>query len=80
MNLERVRARFNDPATGSKVYPAGREHKISDFVMAAKRAGLVFDELVERPMTAEIAATLPRAGRYVSWPMLLAMRLSRASK
>lgn len=80
MNLEGVRARFNDPVTGNKVYPAGREYKISDFVMAAKRAGLVFDELVERPMTAEIAATLPRAGRYVNWPMLLAMRLSRASK
>jgi len=36
--------------------------------------------LVERTMTAELAATLPRAGRYVNWPMLLAMRLSRTSK
>jgi ubiquinone/menaquinone biosynthesis C-methylase UbiE len=80
MNLEGVRARFNDPATGTKVYPAGRDYRISDFVMAAKRTGLVFEEMVERSMTAEIAATLPRAGRYVNWPMLLAMRLSHASK
>jgi hypothetical protein len=62
------------------VYPAGRDYRISDFVMAAKQTGLVFDEMVERAMTAEIAATLPRARRYVNWPMLLAMRLSHASK
>jgi ubiquinone/menaquinone biosynthesis C-methylase UbiE len=80
MNLEGVRARFNDPVTGTRVYPAGREYRISDFVMAAKRVGLDFDELVERVMTAEIAATLPRAERYLNWPMLLAMRLSHTSK
>jgi ubiquinone/menaquinone biosynthesis C-methylase UbiE len=80
MNLEGVRARFNDPVTGTKVYPAGREYRISDFVMAAKQAGLDFDELVERTMTAQIAATLPRAQRYLNWPMLLAMRLSHTSK
>jgi ubiquinone/menaquinone biosynthesis C-methylase UbiE len=80
MNLEGVRARFNDPVTGTRVYPAGHEYRISDFVMAAKRAGLDFDELVERAMTAEIAAALPRAGRYLNWPMLLAMRLSHTSK
>ena len=80
MNLEGVRARFDDPATGAKVYPAGREYRISDFVTAAKQTGLVFDEMVERSMTTEIAATLPRARRYVNWPMLLAMRLSHASK
>jgi ubiquinone/menaquinone biosynthesis C-methylase UbiE len=80
MNLEGVRARFNDPVTGTRVYPAGRDYRISDFMMAAKRTGLDFDELVERAMTAEIAATLPRAGRYLNWPMLLAMRLSHTSK
>ena len=80
MNLEGVRARFNDPVTGTKVYPAGREYRISNFVMAAKGSGLVFDEMVERAMTEEIAARLPRAGRYLNWPMLLAMRLSHASK
>jgi SAM-dependent methyltransferase len=80
MNLEGVRARLNDPVTGTRVYPAGREYRISDFVMAAKRAGLDFDELVERAMTAEIAAMLPRAQRYLNLPMPLAMRLSPTSK
>jgi hypothetical protein len=36
--------------------------------------------LVERTMTPEIAATLPRTQRYLNWPMLLAMRLSHTSK
>jgi ubiquinone/menaquinone biosynthesis C-methylase UbiE len=80
MNLQGVRARFNDPATGGKVYPAGCDHSISDFVMAARRTGLVLDEMVERTMTADIVGKAPRAERYVGWPALLAMRLSRAAK
>ena len=80
MNLQGVRARFNDPATGAKVYPAGRDHLISDFVMASRRTGLVIDEMVERTMTADIVGKAPRAERYVGWPALLAMRLSRAAK
>lgn len=79
MNLRGVRARFTDPATGAKIYPAGRDYTISDFVMAAKRAGLVLDEMSEHAITAELAAGLPRAAQYIGWPMLLAMRLSRAS-
>jgi hypothetical protein len=78
MNLHGVRARFNDPATGAKVYPAGHDHLISDFVMAARRTGLIIDEMVERTMTPEIAARTPRAERYLGWPALLAMRFSRA--
>jgi ubiquinone/menaquinone biosynthesis C-methylase UbiE len=80
MNLQGVRARFNDSATGAKVYPAGQDHLISDFVMAVRRIGLVIDEMIERPMTSDIAARVPRAARYVGWPALLAMRLSRAQK
>jgi len=80
MNLQGTRARFTDPATGAKVYPAGHDHLFSDFVMAARRTGLVIDEMVERTMTADIVGNAPRAERYVGWPALLAMRLSRAPK
>ena len=80
MNLQGARARFIEPETGAKVYPAGRDHLISDFVMAAQRTGLAIDEMVERNMTAEIAGQAPRAERYVGWPALLAMRLSRAER
>lgn len=76
MNLKGVRARFTDPVTGAKIYPASREYTVSDYVMAAKRTGLEIDEVVERSMTVEIAAKLPRAERYVGWPTLLAMRMS----
>ena len=60
MNLQGARARFTDPATGAKVYPAGGDHLLSDFVMAARRTGLVIDEMVERAMTPEIAISLDR--------------------
>jgi len=39
MNLAGVWARFDDPVTGAKVYPAGCQYRISDFVMAAKQTG-----------------------------------------
>jgi ubiquinone/menaquinone biosynthesis C-methylase UbiE len=80
MHLKGVRARFTDPATGSKVYPASYEYSISDFVNAASRCGLRFDEISEHVLTAEHAADNPRALPYVGWPMLLAMRLSQAGK
>jgi ubiquinone/menaquinone biosynthesis C-methylase UbiE len=80
MHLKGVRARFTDPATGSKVYPASYEYSISDFVTAATRCGLRFDEISEHILTAEHAADNPRAAPYVGWPMLLAMCLSRAGK
>jgi ubiquinone/menaquinone biosynthesis C-methylase UbiE len=78
MHLKGVRARFNDPASGMKIYPRGHEHAISEFVMAARRTGLVFEEMVEVSMNEETAAVTPRARPYIGWPMLLAMKLSSA--
>jgi len=80
MHLVGVSARFHDPATGAKIYPAGYRHAISDYVMAARRAGLVFDEISEHVFPAEMIAQNPRGERYANWPMLLAMRLSRAAR
>ena len=79
MHLKGVRARFTDPATNSKVYPASYEFTISDYVTAASRCGLRFDEISEHVLTAEHGAANPRAEKYVGWPMLLAMRLSRGA-
>ncbi len=76
MHLRGVRARFTDPNSGEKIYPASYEFSISDFVMAATRAGLKFDEMCERAFAHSQVANLPRATDYVGWPMLLAMRLS----
>lgn len=52
-------------------------HTIADYVNAAIRAGLTIDRLGEYAMSEALGATHPRAARYVGWPMLLTMRLSR---
>ena len=80
MHLRGVRARFTDPATGKKVYPASYEFTISDYVNAATHLDLRIEEICERSFTAEMAAQMPRAEQYVGWPMLLAMRLAHARK
>jgi ubiquinone/menaquinone biosynthesis C-methylase UbiE len=53
MHLLGVRARFNDPETGRKVYPKSYDHTISEFVIAAERAGLRFDEMSEHLVNAD---------------------------
>jgi ubiquinone/menaquinone biosynthesis C-methylase UbiE len=77
MHLLGTRARFTDPATGHKVYPRSYEFAMADYVMAAQRAGLHFDELGEWICDKTLEASVPRAARYAGWPMLLTMRLSR---
>ena len=46
--------------------------------MAAKRAKLKFDAMIEYVITDELAGTNPRAVPAVGWPLLLAMKLVRA--
>ena len=73
-----VRARFNDPGSGGKVYPKSYDYTISVFVMAAEHAGLRFDEMSEHLIADELVSTNPRAAGAIGWPLLLAMKLSQA--
>jgi malonyl-CoA O-methyltransferase len=73
--LRGVQARFTDPATGRVTRPASVANQISDYVMAATRAGLTFDHLSEHAIDAALAARCPRAAKYLGWPLLLMMRL-----
>ncbi len=75
MSLRGVQARFTDPASGRKISPAGEVHLMSDYLMAARRAGLALDYISEYPMDAALAAKSPRAQKYLDWPLLLLMRL-----
>jgi malonyl-CoA O-methyltransferase len=75
MMLRGVQARFRDPRDGGEVRPASYPHQLSDYVMAAARAGLAFDHLGEHAADDALAARLERARRYVGWPMLFLMRL-----
>jgi hypothetical protein len=73
--LRGVQARFTDPATGRETRPESYPHQISDYVMAALRAGLRIDHLSEHAVDPGLARRCPRAEKYVGWPLLLMMRL-----
>ena len=75
MMLRGITARFTDPETGRETRPQSHNHQISDFVMAARSAGLHLDHMSEHIVDEALAARWPRAEKYVGWPMLLMMRL-----
>ena len=79
MFLKGVQARFTDPASGEKVQPGSFAHSIGEFVMAAVRAGFAIDGVDERAPDADFAARLPRAEKYVDWPMLVVLKLRAES-
>ena len=76
MMLTGITARFADPATGRDTRPQSYPNQICDYVMAATRAGLRFDHLSEHAVHDALAATSPRAVKYLGWPLLLLMRLT----
>ena len=75
MSLRGVQARFIDPASGRRISPASHAHQMSDYLMAAVRAGLALEHVSEYPMDATLAAQSPRAAKYLGWPMLLLLKL-----
>ena len=74
MMLRGISARFTDLITGREVRPTSHPHEISDFLMAAVRAGLHLDHISEHSVDKSLAARSPRAAKYLGWPMLLMMR------
>ena len=74
MSLRGVQARFIDPASGRRISPASRAHQMSDYLMAALRAGLAVDQVSEFAVDGALAARSPRATKYLGWPLLLLMR------
>lgn len=75
MLLRGVLAHFTDPATGRDVYPESRPHQISDYVMAAVRAGLTVEHLSEHAVDEALAARNLRAAKFLHWPLLMMMRI-----
>lgn len=75
MMLRGVQARFRLPGTDRKIWPASYPHEMSDYVMAAARAGFVFNHFSEHVVDEKLAARLERARKYLGWPMLFLMRL-----
>jgi SAM-dependent methyltransferase len=79
MMLLGVQARFTDPASGIKTYPASVANSVSDYVMGALGAGLTIESMSEHACDEALAARVARAQRYVGWPMLLMMVLKPKS-
>lgn len=79
MWLRGAHARFTDPASGEVVAPGSLPHSVSAFLLAASRAGLRVDDALEESPDAALAARFPRAERYIGWPMLIVLGLSRPS-
>ena len=77
--LRGVQARFHDPISGREIRPASQPNQLSDYVLAAARAGFKFDHLSEHAVDEALANRVERARRYLGWPMLFLMRLSPAS-
>jgi malonyl-CoA O-methyltransferase len=76
MFLRGTRARFTDPESGEVVQPGSVPHSVAAFVMAAVRAGFRLTDVVEFAPDAEFAARVPRAAKYVGWPMLVVLSLA----
>lgn len=60
MMLRGLSARFTDRETGREVRPTSHPHQISDFLMAAVRAGLHLNYISEHAVD-ETLATAPPA-------------------
>jgi malonyl-CoA O-methyltransferase len=76
MFLRGSQARFTDPTTGELVQPGSVPHSVGQFVMAAVRAGFQLSEITEIAPDEEFAARLPRAEKYIGWPMLVVLELA----
>jgi malonyl-CoA O-methyltransferase len=76
MSLQGVQARFIDPASGHRISPASHAHQMSDYLMAAVRAGLSLEHVSEHAADAALTAQSPRAVKYLGWPTLLLLKLA----
>lgn len=77
MMLKGVQARFVDPTSGVEMRPASIANQLSDYVMAAQRAGLRIEHMSEHVVDEELARESPRAEKHMGWPLLVVFRLTR---
>ena len=78
MFLRGVSARFRHEETGEFLRPRSYVMRLSDYVMGALDADLHIVSLIERSPDEAFAARVPRAAKYLDWPMLFMMKLKRA--
>jgi ubiquinone/menaquinone biosynthesis C-methylase UbiE len=76
MMLKGTQARFVDPDTGRETRPESHANVIADYVNGAVAGGLRILQVGERDVDHELAARVPRAYKYLGWPMLWWMELA----
>jgi len=76
MWLAGVQARFTDPDTGVKVLVGSYRHTVSEYVTWVLSAGWRIAHISEHAVGEELATRMPKAERYLGWPMLLLMKLA----
>jgi malonyl-CoA O-methyltransferase len=74
--LKGTQARFFDPDTGRETRPRSHAHGIADYVNGAVRGGLAIAEVGESAVDEGLAARVPRAAKYLGWPLLWWMELA----
>lgn len=77
MFLKGTQARFVEPGTGELIVIESHRHTTAELVMAIQAAGFELEDMRERDCTQAIAERIPRAEKYVDWPMLLFFGLRR---
>jgi malonyl-CoA O-methyltransferase len=75
MFLRGVSARFSSEETGEFLRPRSYVMQLTDYVMASLEADLRIISLVERAPDDALAVRVPRAAKYIGWPMLFVMTL-----
>lgn len=75
-----VEAHFTDPRTGREIRPRSVPNSISDYVMASLAAGWTLQHLSEHAVNQDLSERMPRAAKYLGWPLLLMMRLRNGSR
>jgi ubiquinone/menaquinone biosynthesis C-methylase UbiE len=75
MMLKGTEARFVDPDTGRETRPESHANVVADYVNGAVGGGLRILQVGERAVGEELAERVPRARKYLGWPMLWWMEL-----
>jgi ubiquinone/menaquinone biosynthesis C-methylase UbiE len=70
-------ARFREAPEGPKFQMQGEAHTVSDYVMAATRAGLSITHASEHVMTEALATTSRSAKKWVGLPLLFMLECTR---
>ena len=77
MFLRDSQAQFTDPQSGEVIRPGSLPHQLSEMIMAGVNAKFHLAAVEEYAPNREFAAQYPRAEKYIGWPMLTIICLSK---